>query len=456
LSSRRTEVAGIGVALSGGGHRATLFDLGALLYLADAGKNRDVTSISSVSGGSLTNGYVAQSGDYSAMSGEEFRAAVAGLAKRISLQGTLWASPVTWGYLGSLIVLYLLVVVGTWFLPWAMGVRVVAFLAGLLVAALYAGLRGTVCGRAFATTMFTRRDGGPGRGRRTRLADIATRIDHVICATDLHWGEHVYFSGRFVCSYRFGWGQPGDLPLHAAVQASAALPGAFPPRWVRRSGHAFQPPYDVRSLKAPFLALVDGGVYDNMGDQWPQNVARRNERWAEHSPGLHEPDELVVVNASAPMDWSRSWPLRLPVLGELLALKRDQSVLYDNGTSVRRGAMIARFRSAEREGEGLRGTIVQIDRSPYDVPNAFVGSPDTGKAARAKSVLDLLTDDEASWDAVVQANTHVKTTLSRLGTKASAQLLRHGYVLAMANCHVLLGYPALEVPPESIFEELVS
>lgn len=448
-------MAGIGVALSGGGHRATLFDLGALLFLADAGKSRDVTAISSVSGGSLTNGYVAQSGDYSAMSGEEFRAAVAGLAGRIARQGTLWASPVTWGYLGILTVLTVLVIVGTWFLPWPTSARVVTFLVGLVVLGLFAGLRGAVCGRAFATTLFTRMDGG-GRSRPTRLADIATRIDHVICATDLHWGEHVYFSGRFVCSYRFGWGRPGDLPLHAAVQASAALPGAFPPLWLRRSPHAFQPPYDVRSLKGPFLTLVDGGVYDNMGDQWPQNVARRNERWAEHGPGLNEPDELVVVNASAPLDWSRSWPLRLPVLGELLALKRDQSVLYDNGTSVRRSAMIARFRYAEREGEGLRGTIVQIDRSPYEVPNAFVGSPDTGKAARAKRVLELLTDDQASWDAVVQANTHVKTNLSRLGIKASAQLLRHGYALAMANCHVLLGYPAIKVPPESSFEELVS
>jgi hypothetical protein len=35
----------IGVALSGGGHRASLFGLGALLYLADAGKSQEVTSI---------------------------------------------------------------------------------------------------------------------------------------------------------------------------------------------------------------------------------------------------------------------------------------------------------------------------------------------------------------------------------------------------------------------------
>jgi len=48
----------IGIALSGGGHRATLFALGALLYLVDSGRNKDVTMISSVSGGSITNAFL--------------------------------------------------------------------------------------------------------------------------------------------------------------------------------------------------------------------------------------------------------------------------------------------------------------------------------------------------------------------------------------------------------------
>jgi hypothetical protein len=39
----------IGVALSGGGIRATLFSLGALMYFVDSGYSRYVTDISSVS-----------------------------------------------------------------------------------------------------------------------------------------------------------------------------------------------------------------------------------------------------------------------------------------------------------------------------------------------------------------------------------------------------------------------
>ncbi len=58
-----------GIALSGGGQRATLFTLGVLLHVAGAGKSRDVSSVASVSGGSLTNGYVAQSVDYASVDG---------------------------------------------------------------------------------------------------------------------------------------------------------------------------------------------------------------------------------------------------------------------------------------------------------------------------------------------------------------------------------------------------
>lgn len=44
----------IGVAMSGGGYRAAAWGLGVLLYLGDARLNRDVETVSSVSGGSIT------------------------------------------------------------------------------------------------------------------------------------------------------------------------------------------------------------------------------------------------------------------------------------------------------------------------------------------------------------------------------------------------------------------
>ena len=72
-----SRVKSLAVSLSGGGHRATLFVLGALMYLVDAKANAHVTSIASVSGGSLTNGFVGQTVNFREIDGSEFRKRVA-------------------------------------------------------------------------------------------------------------------------------------------------------------------------------------------------------------------------------------------------------------------------------------------------------------------------------------------------------------------------------------------
>jgi len=252
-------MAGIAVALSGGGHRAALFGLGVLLYLVDAKKNEQVTSIASVSGGSLTNAYVAQSIDYATASTADFEPVARRLAGQIVKRATLWAAPLTWLYLALLLATAAAAIISVWFLPLALVWRVLLFFVGLLLLAWVASWRGVVCARAFASTLFSA-DSGP-----TPLSSLHSVVDHVLCATDLHWGEHVYFSGRFVCAYRFGWGAPGDLLLADAVQASAAYPGGFPARSFPTSRHAFAQPGDERASEVRALALVDGGAYDNMG-----------------------------------------------------------------------------------------------------------------------------------------------------------------------------------------------
>jgi len=44
------------MAMSGGGHRASGWALGTMFYLVHAGKHAELAVISSVSGGSITNG----------------------------------------------------------------------------------------------------------------------------------------------------------------------------------------------------------------------------------------------------------------------------------------------------------------------------------------------------------------------------------------------------------------
>ncbi len=438
-------MAGVGIALSGGGHRATLFTLGVLLYLADAEKNHEVTSVASVSGGSLTNGFVSQSVDYASVHEDEFRPVASRLASQICQRGTLWAGWLTKAYLAVLVVSLLLPTVGVWFLPLPLWLRVVLLVVGLLIPAWVAQWRGLVCARAFERTLF--RVGG----KPTALAAIHQGVDHVFCAAELHSGEHTYFSGRFVCSYRFGWGHAGDLRLADAVQASAAYPGGFPARWFRTSRHAFQQPADPRAARTKFMTLVDGGTYDNLGDEWGQNVAERNRRWASLDPGLHEPDQLVIVNCSAAYDWHSTAKLRLPLLGEALTLKRDVDILYDVSTAVRRRWLYDLFTAA---GTRRPGAIVQIAQSPFHVAESFAPGHDDG-AARARAVVAALGDSKDEWAALVQQSRSVKTTLSRIPEPKASGLLRHAYVLAMCNLHVLLDYPLLPMPDASKFTTLV-
>src|SRR5260370_29752440 len=85
----------IGVALSGGGHRATIFGLGALLYLVDAGLNRSVQSITSVSGGSILNGFLGLlEKPFNAQSPAEFEEHASRLAYQIAGYPKYWAATI--------------------------------------------------------------------------------------------------------------------------------------------------------------------------------------------------------------------------------------------------------------------------------------------------------------------------------------------------------------------------
>jgi Patatin-like phospholipase len=449
----RSESRGVSVSFSGGGHRAALFALGALLYLSDVGRNSAVRSIASVSGGSLTNAHLAQTLNFQSAEKAEVDAWAARYGKRIAKTGTLFATPITWLYLCFVLLLMLAVLVGVWFLPFPVWARVLLFFGGLLLLGWVLQLRAAVVGHAFAATLFS------PTGNPTQLKQIHTAVDHVICATDLHAGEHVYFSGGFVCSYRFGFGVPGDLPLHTAVQTSAGFPGGMPARWLSTKRHRFQQPGDEAAARTRQLVLVDGGVYDNMGDQWAQGLTARKQRWAPLADQLQDADELIVVNASAGMTFHSTGSLRLPLVGEFTTLLRDKSVLYDNGTSVRRQALVARFRLAELQGHGLRGALVHIPQTPYVVADAFAHDADPARASRAQAALAKLgdtTERRNDWASIAAANSQVATVLWGIGPSVGARLIRHGYVLAMINTHVILGYQLLDVPDQTHFEAMLA
>jgi predicted acylesterase/phospholipase RssA len=275
----------------------------------------------------------------------------------------------------------------------------------------------------------------------------------------LHAGEHLYFSGKFVYAYRFGWGTPGGLALHTAVQASTALPGAFPTRWLRSREFGFDETSEVPRL----LALADGGVYDNMADQWLSGLARRRNVPVH----VQRPDVFVIANASASMQMQPVGQIRLPFVGEVAGLKRNGAIMYDNSASLRKSGLIDRFDlhsvakrvptnpSGQLEASlGVpAGALLDIASDPFAAAEYFSDKDDAwpDRATRAR---DALAKKPDNWQSDAKWAAGVKTSLSKLGVDTSARLLRHAYTLAAMNLHVLLGMPLRDVPPLAEFKTM--
>ena len=221
---------GIGVCLSGGGFRATLFHAGALLRLSELGlvARDDFSTVASVSGGSITAAQWAVALAQTALQGKalSFRDDV------VRPLEALTSRDLRTGALAR-----------KFFLPWNW-------------------FRG-----AYAVdAMIDRFEALFGKGTLDLLPD-APRF--VFCATDMSFGASFVFGRERVGSYLAGYASPRDFTLAQAVAASACFPPLFGPMRIRDAatrfkGGAFR---DDTTRRAAFadLRVTDGGVYDNLG-----------------------------------------------------------------------------------------------------------------------------------------------------------------------------------------------
>jgi hypothetical protein len=297
--------------MSGGGHRATAFALGVLLYLVDSGLNQKVHTITSVSGGSILNAFIAllrsangvEKLSFKAFAPGDFDEHAAKLASLLSGSRPIWFASVAVGICGTglAILLSLLLAIGgtTVLLSLAMLLLGVSFFVGprsggslwgwwgtwsycsiiawLTVATVVAGRKRSFLGSALALLIII--VSGWALQQRHRVAEFAyehtifrslvsnrrwstTRstledmdkdVRHVFCATEIHSGQHAYFSHDFVYARGFGLGRPALLPVATAVQVSANFPGGFPIRPLRA------PRFDF-SLTDRFEDVIEQGV----------------------------------------------------------------------------------------------------------------------------------------------------------------------------------------------------
>ena len=206
----------------------------------------------------------------------------------------------------------ILTAITTWADGWwlAGACLLAAVLAGLGVWVFLAGVRGA------------RRRRGAGAGQRALLR---ARHARRCCATSTARacttssapptsspGDAVYFTPRMVSGYRLGFGTPGDLPLSTAVQCSACLPGAFPPRVLDNAGNRrfrFDRRYDLPARGLPGdRSSASSSTTAASTTTWPTSGSRASESGPRRdgSPLTEDDaaDLIVVVNAGKSAGWT--------------------------------------------------------------------------------------------------------------------------------------------------------
>ena len=214
---------GIALCLSGGGYRAMMFHLGALMRLNGLGYLPRLTRVSSVSGGSITAGVLAMNWkrlnfDEKGVS-RDFQPVIGPLRKLASKT-----------------------------------IDSTAILEGLV-------LPGTVADKvraAYQQYLFGN----------TTLQDIPDSPRFVFNATNVQSLVLWRFSKPYMRDYRVGEVKTPKVELAMAVAASSAFPPVLSPANLRLEAGAYTPGSGLDLQREPYttdVVLTDGGVYDNLG-----------------------------------------------------------------------------------------------------------------------------------------------------------------------------------------------
>jgi predicted acylesterase/phospholipase RssA len=478
------------LALSGGGLRATAFCLGALLYIAHAGLNNKVRNIASVSGGSITNGFVACRCDYGTVDIGAFRDQVASeLARRIAHRG-MYKSIYVWCYSGAVATLALLLAASC-MLSFSILSRLWIVAGPFLMVLIY--FRGWPIDKWMTTTFFSNMTATP------TLAHLSNRtIDHVFCATDLNRAVPFFFStakGGRLFSERYGQAPAPLMPIQVAVRSSAAFPPLIPPT-------KFKPLADWnmlgKKISSPRIWLSDGGVFNNFGTDWGRlrdtvwftfapNEASNADRRAAHLRGFGQVQ--LIVEASQPAPPKKLFLLNIPVLAFFCYVFRVMDVMYGSTLTGRREGAEHEARSRmmetpkkwrikeydrrraaappyeeELDPEGqVRGGLkiyVPLALQPFELLQKWGGfsaaySEEPG--LRSFSLRTELERAEPLFGDLWPTRETVATTFKSLGRRHTLRVVVHGYLMTReALTSAFVPYEPLPIPQPSWFEELLA
>jgi len=268
----------IGIALSGGGIRATVFHLGVLKWLAEKGQMESITKISTVSGGSLSIGLIYAHNDQRWPSSEEFLKEVLPKVRRVLLTEDI-----------QLKALWKLVL-SPW--RWKQKVHVLAD-----TMAQHWGIRGV-------------------------MTDLGKEPQWYVNCTTFETGKRFRFCQEDMGDYKMGYSKKPKIPVAEAMAASAGFPVLVGPYRLNTEHYVWEKPrfedsdWDIKDNK--YVHLWDGGVYDNLGLESVFKI----EEGGTLRKGI---DHLIVSNAFAGNGYvKRKSDLAVKNLRRLLDIATDQ------------------------------------------------------------------------------------------------------------------------------------
>lgn len=366
----------IALTLSGGGFRASLFHLGVLRRLSEAGWLSVIDVLSTVSGGSVIGAYAAMRWDETVRRGatpNAFWELVAEpFVRTVSSQNFIRSWVLN--------------------LPW------------LALRKLHRPYSRTNLAADLYSDWF---DFGS-------IDDLPEQPYLVLNASNLLSGRAWRFTRDGTGDSRLGYTKwPHVYPLGAAVAASAAFPPAFPPLAFATEGYTFSGPvYGEPALEMPkYLALSDGGVYDNLGVEAVAKVTRLAGRT------IAPPEFLVVSDAGYPAQ-TRFRASGLPAIGEGFLLYRVDEVARDQVGALRRRMLIQQFRSAS---DPLSGVLIVLGSNVKKLPQ-----PAYERYVSSVGSTTLIPDE------LLRRLQRTRTHLNIFSRVEAEALMYHGYTLTDA------------------------
>lgn len=308
-------------ALSGGGFRAALFHAGVLRTLLRLGLKECISTISTVSGGSITgalftlnSGQIRQLSDYDRLVLQPLLLLCKKKSSCIRFLNHMQRA-------GKMFFCALLNWLG---------------LAEALPFAEYS------CNSLFV------RELDDLLYHRAKLSDLPDRIRLCINATNLNTGVRWRFTKDDFGDYKTGYAyNTGQIDLSAAVAASAGFPLLFSPYKICAKRHAFvhhHPPNlkpGINTNPPPVIHLTDGGIYDNLGIHGLR-----------HHLDAHPQEFVVISDASGGFHpsharfsyFSSLWRIVNILLEQVVS--RDRQIIMD-----------------KLNGHGLQGIYFKLEQS---------------------------------------------------------------------------------------------